>query len=421
MKKPKTQTQQQQRELMEADMNQANMKEEDNHEANIKEKDMNVEDITPPEGFFKIINDFTADIVTTFPEYSGIIGKWWSRDETKQEAETLVVFRHCLKTFPERFFDILYKTTGIFEDTECNTEFLPGIVFKQLWISDISANTKETIWKYLQLILFSIIGTIHNSTELGETAKLFENVDEGELKDKLHETLGNMQHLFGSNENTNENTNENNNSGINMENIPDAEEIHDHINGLLGGKLGKLAMELAEETASSLNIDPNTTGDAGEVFQELFKNPGKLMGMVKNVGDKIDTKIKSGEIKESELISEGMELLTKMKDMPGMGNIQEMCEKMGVPMPPGFGKNTKVNTGAMQSQMTSNLKLAKMKERMKKKAELNAVNNEIQKNLAQNQPTVTEDEILNIFSTGENVERTPRGTKPPIKKKKKKK
>ena len=35
------------------------------------------------------------------------------------------------------------------------------------------------------------------------------------------------------------------------------------------------------------------------------------MNMVKNIGGKIEGKIKSGEIKESELMSEGMDLLNK--------------------------------------------------------------------------------------------------------------
>ena len=42
----------------------------------------------------------------------------------------------------------------------------------------------------------------------------------------------------------------------------------------------------------------------GDVFQKLFKNPGRLIGMVKKVGNKIEEKIKSGEIKESELMKE---------------------------------------------------------------------------------------------------------------------
>ena len=234
------------------------------------------------------------------------------------------------------------------------------------------------------------------------------------MKNKLHETLDNMQNLFDND--TNNDTGDIPDNTPNN-NIPDPDDIHKHINSLLGGKLGTLAMELAEETASSLNIDPNSTGDASEVFQDMFKNPGKLMNMVKNVGDKIDTKLKSGEIKESELLSEGMDLLSKMQNMPGMGNIQEMCQQMGIPMPPGMNKNSKVNTGAMQSKLSQEIKIAQMKERMKNKIDKKQ---DIKTNVTI-QPTVSEEEILNIFSTGEDVARTPRGTKAPIDTKKKKK
>jgi len=71
-----------------------------------------VEHLKPPEEFYKIINDFITDILITFPEHSGIISRWWKRpsadfEKTKQ-TEILFVFRHCVKKFPERFFDILY-------------------------------------------------------------------------------------------------------------------------------------------------------------------------------------------------------------------------------------------------------------------------------------------------------------------------
>ena len=89
-------------------------------------------------------------------------------------------------------------------------------------------------------------------------------------------------------------------------NIPNAQDLHEHITSMMGGKLGKLAMELAEDTAKDLNLDMDNNSDAKDVFQKLFKNPTKLMSMVKNVGSKIDEKIKSGEIKESELMEEGM-------------------------------------------------------------------------------------------------------------------
>jgi hypothetical protein len=378
------------------------------------DKQKSLSDLTPPEEFYKIINDFTTDILTTFPEYSGLISRWWNRpsetpEETKKK-EVLFVFRHCVKIFPERFFDILYKNNELFsEGSEINTEFLPGIVFKQLWVCDISDGTRETIWKYLQLILFSVIGTVHNKSELGDTAKLFEAIDEEELKKKLQETLEGMQNLFDAS-GSNVDNNETPFSGINM---PNADQLHEHINSMMGGKLGKLAMELAEETANDLNLDMENTGDAKDVFQKLFKNPAKMMNMVKNIGSKIDEKIKSGEIKESELMQEGMDLLNKMKDMPGMGNMQQMFSQMGIP---GLGKGAKINMGAMEAQLNRNMKTAKMKERIKSKAEANAKAKEQEATSSSTmdaKPTISEEELLKIFSTGEKVEKTPRGAKPP--------
>lgn len=393
----------------------------------MSEKTKSIEDLTPPEEFHKIINDFTADILITFPEYSGIIARWWNRpSEESKKNETLVVFRHCVNKFPERFFDILYKNVDIFSpSSEVNTEFLPGIVFAQLWNLDISNNTKETIWKYLQLILFSVIGSVHSSSELGDTAKLFEAINEEELKKKLEETLEGIQNLFdasGSSPYVNETDTSCN--GINMENMPNAKQIHEHINSMMGGKLGKLAMELAEETAKDLNLDMNNTGDTKDIFQKLFKNPGKMMNMVKNIGSKIDEKIKSGEIKESELMEEGMELLNKMKNMPGMGDMQKMFSQMGIP---GLGKGAKINMGAMEAQLNRNMKTAKMKERIRAKAEANAKAKEQSQtdfcNVSDSQPQqkMSDDEIIKIFSTGEKVEKTPRGSKPPEQTKKGKK
>jgi hypothetical protein len=196
-----------------------------------------------------------------------------------------------------------------------------------------------------------------------------------------------------------------------MDGMPNANDIQDHITGMLDGKLGKLAKEIAEETAEGLNMDMENVTDVKDIFQKLIKNPTKLMGLVKTVGDKLDTRIKSGEIKESELIAEASDLMNKMKDMPGMGNIQSMLNKMGM----GNLGGGKVNTAAMESQLNKRMKTAQMKERMRAKAEANL------KAKAQTatasastpvQPTISEEEIIKIFSSGEKAVRTPRGAKP---------
>jgi len=399
---------------------------ENNKNDENEEKEENIKPILKtPEEFYKIINDFCLDLINTFPEYEPLINKWWSFNpinESQKELQLNYVFVHCLKIFPEQFFYILYKNDELFdENSKLNSEFLPGIVFKHLYHSNISEQTRETLWKYLQLILFAIIGSVNNSEDFGDSAKLFEAISEEELKSKLEETLETMNNIFENIANNNNNQQENgeDNSNVNLNQnsmpnifnidpslnfIPNAEELHSHIQNMMGGKLGKLAMELAEETASDLNLEINGNEEVKDVFNQLFKNPGKLMNMVKNIGNKIDDKLKSGEIKESELIEEGLELLNKMKSMPGMNNFQQLFSQMGLS---GLGGNNKINTNAMESQLNRNLKTAKMKERMnskrEKKKELKLQNQgqsqiDLEKNINEKNKVLSDEEIIKIFS-----------------------
>jgi hypothetical protein len=387
-------------------------------------------EIEVPEEFAKVIKDFVGDLKTTFPEYESLISKWWKdksvfayieNEEERNKAieaseitSTKLVFSFCQKKLPPRFFDILYKNEDIFKpDYEGDTEFLPHIHFKNLWQFDLSQTTRDTIWKYLQLIMFAIVGSLNNKEAFGDSAKLFEAINQDEFKNKLEETLTQMQGFFDLNGNTKETgeTGKTEGEGPNF-NMGNANDIQDHITGMLDGKLGKLAKEIAEETAEGLNMDMENVTDVKDVFQRLIKNPTKLMGLVKSVGDKLDTRIKSGEIKESELIAEASELMNKMKDMPGMGNIQSMLNKMGMGNLGGMGG--KVNTGAMEAQLNKRMKLAQMKERMKAKSEAKAAASSATSSASTYtpQPTISEEEILKIFSTGEKVDRTPRGAKP---------
>ena len=290
-----------------------------------------------PEEFVKVIYDLINDILFTFPEFKeGLNLDLHNIKETRDEDSVQSIYEHVKKVYPERFFDILYKNEEMFSKDDINTEFLPGIDFKKIWLTDdVSDGTKETIWKYLQLILFSVIGKVDSQESFGDTAKLFEAINEDELKQKLEETMSNLQNMMegnglGGNSADNNGTEPIDVTGIDMDKLPNPDDIQGHINGLLDGKLGNLAKEIAEETAADLNIDMENATSVNDVFQNLFKNPGKLMGLVQNVGGKLDSKIKSGEINETELMKEAGELLGKMKDMPGMGDIQSMMQKMGM-------------------------------------------------------------------------------------------
>lgn len=318
-----------------------------------------------PEEFKKVLNDFINDIKMTFPEYAMIINKYFYGEVRLQNNNATIsdetyakTFQFCKTKYAPRFFDILYQNNSIFDENSTeDTEFLPNIYFKNLWNCDISNKTKETIWKYLQIILFSVVGKVEDEGQFGDTLKLFEAINNDEFKSKLDETFEGIKNMFDEVKDSNGETFD----------VPNPEEMHNHINGLLKGKLGNLATEIAEEIAKDLNIDPENTGNVNDLFSNMIKDPTKLMGIVNKVTNKLEVKIKSGDIKESELLSEATEMMQQMKNMPGMGNIQSLFSKMGMNM---FGGG-KVDTKATEQQLKRKLKLAKTKERIRAKAEAN--------------------------------------------------
>jgi hypothetical protein len=473
------------------------------------------------------MTDFINDFTTTFPEYSDKLKDNFVvvsvktdgnvvAEEMLDEGRVKTLYEYSKTVYPARFFDILYKNADIFkkdsEDTTAtasvNVNFLPDINFREVWNTpDISNNTRDTIWKYLQLILFSIITNISDRDSFGDTAKLFEAINEDELKNKLEETIKNMQDLFmngadtgsektgeaggardagASGENTkfgdgidmkefekfaeqfknfspdgmggidmskfpgfsgfpgfNSNSEEGGADGASSSSsssdskkqpeMPDPETIHEHISKLLNGKIGALAKEIAEETAKDfdLGIDMENAENINmsNVFQKLFKNPGKLMNMVKNVGAKLDDKFKKGDIKESELMKEASDLLSNMKNMPGMGDLSSMLSKMGMSGLGGLaglgGKGGKVNMGALQSHLQQNMKNAKMKERMQTKLQQKQPQSQPQPQQQQKSPAVTPvtaghttnnivrpNTSVYTASSGEQIQQTPRTAKP---------
>jgi hypothetical protein len=423
-----------------------------------------------PDEFKKVIFEFLSDISNTFPEYKSTLGLFLdsnginiSSAESESDTQKVVeiLYKYCSKVYPERFFDILYKNEKLFdknvsEYANVNTHFLPNIDFSVLWNTEgISDATRETIWKYLQLILMTIITNIDDRKSFGDAANLFEAINEDELRNKLEETIQQMYSMFegenasseqgsgsqpevnasseqgsgsGSEEGFNffdwaKNMNKSGGDGSAAEPNANAESIHDHISHILNGKIGKLAKEIAEETAKDVDFEMDFGGESGEnmdfknVFQKMFKNPGKLMSLVKNVGSKLDQKFKSGEIKESELMQEASDLLSKMKGMPGMNNLADMLNKMGMGgmmggMGGGGGGKSKVNIGAMQSHLQRNMKMSQMKERMQQKLKAQQQQRDAAlaattQNAAASSNGVKPALQSQVFSTGEVVERTP--------------
>jgi hypothetical protein len=344
-----------------------------------------------PSNFRTLLVDFLKDLSITYSDYSYLWSKWLQPDVSDDEIKT--VFEHCMKVYPERFFDILYQNEDIFKvDSEINVFFIPNVNFKLLLTCEgVTETTKKTIWKYLQLILFSIVGNVKDKASFGETMNLFEGINENDLQEKLKDTMSGITDFFSKMENKSTEPNSENEGEMpdfgnasehfknmfeNMGNgsddfkmpfsgMPNMENIHDHLKTLFDGKIGKLAKELAEEVSDEfsdlIGEDMKDVKGTTDVIKKLMKNPQKIMELMKKIGGKLDSKMKSGEISREELMKEAGDLMNTMKGMGGQDQFNEMFKKMASSM--GMGKNVKMDTNALD-RMT---KQASMRDRMKAK------------------------------------------------------
>jgi hypothetical protein len=233
------------------------------------------------------------------------------------------------------------------------------------------------------------MGNIKTSSSFGDTAGLFEGIGEEELQAKLSETIEGLTNFFkgmksaeGGSEGFEkafeemfeemkstgeESTSEEEETKNDM---PSADDLHNHIKGLFDGKIGKLAKELAEELSDDvMNMFDDGTGrpstesaTTADILKKMMKSPKKIMELVKKIGTKLDDKMKTGDVSQEEIMKEVGELMTKMK---GSGQGKDF-EKMMKTMMKGMGLG---DAGLNMGKMSEMVSKSSHKERMLAKLE----------------------------------------------------
>jgi hypothetical protein len=330
-----------------------------------------------------ILGDFTRDLSTTFPEYTYLWEKWTQ----PLEAEELThLQQYFSKIMPERFFDILYQNEDIFLPTsEVNTFFLPNVEFKLLYnCENITATTKSAIWKYLQLILFTLTSSLKDKSNFGDSANLFDGIDETELQSKISEAVSGIGEFF-KNIRQPEGTTTNEEGTTNEEperkeyTIPNPTNIFENLKGLFDGKIGKLAKELAGEMSEEFkdifgeDEQNEDIKDPKDIFKKLMKDPKKIMNLIQKLTVKLKSKFQSGEVNQDDMMREATEFMKQFKGAGGTDQFKEVFQNMTKGM--GLGKNARMDTNAfqqMQKQMETRERIRKNVE--KKRAEMDAAN-----------------------------------------------
>ena len=95
-----------------------------------------------------------------------------------------------------------------------------------------------------------------------------EAINQTEFKEKIEETLKDMGNIFSHDVSNSDGSLDPENI-FNSTNIPNADDLHNHINGIMDGKLGCLAREIAEETVKDFNLDIEDT-DSSNIFKTII-------------------------------------------------------------------------------------------------------------------------------------------------------
>lgn len=366
-----------------------------------------------PDGFKNLILDLSNDLYDTFPEFEDLfkskgcnVHHFAESKEASCPKRMLKEYKHCCDTYREYFFDILYENETLFESPN-PLYFLLNVDFKALWtVSDISDQTRKTLWKYIQLILFKVVENTNDSCDFKNSAAFFEAIDDEALKTKMTETLEDIKNVF-SNLERNEDGDEGDSHHFSEETLPDADSIHEHLSGIFKGKIGRLAEEIMEETREEWSKDfgidfdeddedddgqskqggerkPKKINSINDVFSRLLKDPLKLVNLIKKIGSKLEDKIKSGEVKESELLEETSEMMKNLKNAPGLKDMEKIfktfsdttggksdatTQGMANMMSMLGGKNSAKKMKSFQSEMDKNIRMSKQRERMLRRLE----------------------------------------------------
>ena len=267
--------------------------------------------------FNRTLRQFLDDLKTTFPELTDSIDERYRSIDESTEEYIQWFDQH---TSPH-FALLTAKNDDVFEDND--TLFLfPDINFSKLWRCNIDEKSREAMWKYMHLLLVLVSQYKQDATTIEELFQewnaLLEtnNLEQDDLS-AMKEHAEGMMKLMQNLTNGGNDGDDDDDSNAEAK-IPSVDDLKDDpfMKKLGDSKIAQFAKELTHD------INVNDLGLSGgedissfqDVFQIFGKNPQKVVNLVKTVGEKIQTKLTNGDIKQSELMEDAHNLMSTMQD-----------------------------------------------------------------------------------------------------------
>ena len=277
-----------------------------------------------------VFKSFVNDIIKVFPEYKikleDIYGTLLKMDECVLEEEEL------LKEFLDRVHKLNKKITNkdesMFNDDPL---LLTDISFKNIWTTNISYKTKETIWKYLQTFCLLALNRQSNKDLENALSSLSEN-KEVELKDK--KVASDVKKIKKMTENIKEPI-----ATDMSEEAPEPEPavMDNPLEALMGNSdIGKLAEEVSKELDIESMFGSMDSDNPMDVFQNLMSGGAmsKIMGTIHNV---VNDKVEKGELNKEHMLNEAQGIYGQLgqsdvfQQMAGVAQQQQAQQQQAQP------------------------------------------------------------------------------------------
>lgn len=289
--------------------------------------------LTYTEKFNYYLSLFLQELTTIFPEYKTTIQTNYEElvnlgDNSCNSEKYVKDYMTVIKPFHSA---IATKDDKIFKGlTEIN--MLTDIDFRSLWTKDINQNTRENIWKYLQTLIVIGKKVVGDDDEIDSLLKKF-NTTESAGNAGNAESAGNAENAENA-ESTEDVDNEMLNMLKNMSSLTqDADSSasgeepseNDMKNLFDGGIISDIAKELTNELDLN-NLDMGEPKNMNEAFANLMGGGGggnNFFNLVTKVGEKIQNKVQSGEVRQGDLMKEAQKMMGGLKNPDKMANIMK--------------------------------------------------------------------------------------------------
>jgi hypothetical protein len=244
----------------------------------------------------KLFKSLIRDVIKVFPEYEKRLLKYYS-STLESEDNDEPKLKEFLENIEEITDNIIEKDITVFNE---DPVILQNVSFKLIWNSDISDNTKNSLWKYLQS--FCIIN-IQNKSGKDKIQEVLKKIESNEkVKDK--ETVKNMKKI----QKLNESFDINEIKEV-LENNPETvEKGMDQMDQMFANTgIGKLAKEITED----LDIE-NMVNNGGGI-QDLFSG-GNMANIMQTISSKMEDN--KDTLNSDDLMKEATNICGSMQGNP---------------------------------------------------------------------------------------------------------